>query len=96
MVTNTGAADGAGALQAVNKPVAIKVQANEAGMPMAIRVGHRWHAVVEYEDRWRIDDEWWRERPVHRDYYDLLLEDGVTLTVFRDCLTQSWYRQRYG
>jgi len=40
--------------------------------------------VERVRDRWRIDDEWWRERPIARLYYALLLEDGTFLTVYRD------------
>ncbi len=45
---------------------------------------------------WRIDDEWWREEPVSRLYYSVLLETGVVLTIFRDLITDKWYKQRYG
>jgi hypothetical protein len=46
-------------------------------------------------ERWRIDDEWWRERPVSRVYYSLLLEDGRTVTVYREMRHRTWYIQSY-
>jgi hypothetical protein len=49
--------------------------------------------VVSVEDRWRIDDEWWREQPISRMYFECTLEDGRQLTVFQDLLTGGWYRQ---
>ena len=42
---------------------------------------------------WR--DEWWRERPVSRLYFEVALEDGRTLTVYRDLANCEWYRQTY-
>ena len=51
--------------------------------------------VTAIEDRWEIDEEWWRTRPVSRMYYRVLLEDGQALTIYRDMLNGIWYRQRY-
>jgi hypothetical protein len=44
---------------------------------------------------WRIDDEWWRTRPVSRLYYSLLLEDGRTVTVYRDLVSGRWFKHAY-
>ena len=43
-------------------------------------VGYLKEAVLE---TWRIDDEWWRERPMSRVYYSVLLEGGRTVTVYQ-------------
>ena len=51
--------------------------------------------VAAIQSRWRIDDEWWRERPISRLYYSLLLEDGRLLTVFQDLHTGQWHEQHY-
>jgi len=45
-------------------------------------------------ETWRIDNEWWRERPVSRVYYRLVLEDGRTVTVYRDG-SGRWAGQSY-
>ncbi|GAG18260.1 unnamed protein product, partial [marine sediment metagenome] len=52
-------------------------------------------AVAAVQDRWRIDDEWWRKE-VSRLYFSLLLEDGRTLTIYRDLVTGRWFQQNYG
>jgi len=46
-------------------------------------------------ETWRIDDEWWRERAVSRTYFSLLLEDGRTVTLFRDLVSRRWWQQSY-
>jgi hypothetical protein len=51
-------------------------------------------AVSAVQDRWRLDDEWWRERPISRLYYSLLLEDGSLLVVYRDLVVDEWHAQR--
>jgi hypothetical protein len=50
--------------------------------------------VSAVQDRWRLDDEWWRERPISRLYYTLLLEDGRLLVVYHDLVLAEWYMQR--
>jgi hypothetical protein len=74
------------------------VETDERGWPIAVwsaSGGGRRHAVEAVLETWRIDDEWWRPRPVSRLYYSLLLEDGRTVTVFRDKMKGSWSQQRY-
>ena len=51
-------------------------------------------AVSAVQDRWRLDDEWWRERPISRLYHTLVLEDGTLLVVYRDLVVEEWYAQR--
>lgn len=51
--------------------------------------------VTSIEDQWEIDEEWWRPRPLSRKYYQVLLEDNQTVTLFRDMVNGAWYRQRY-
>lgn len=82
-------------LRALNRPRPAKVEANEEGEPAALLVSGRRIAVEAVLDRWRIDDEWWRERPVSRMYYQLILEDGRVVDVYRALLSGRWYRQTY-
>ncbi len=49
---------------------------------------------AEIQDRWRIDDEWWRERPIARLYHALLLDDGSPLVLYHDLIEEQWYEQR--
>ncbi len=56
--------------------------------------------VEAVQDRWRIDDEWWREAALSRMYYELRLEGGRVLTVYRDLGEGAeaggvWWLQRY-
>jgi hypothetical protein len=71
------------------------VEAGDDGHPVAIHLSGRRCAVKAVVERWRIDDEWWRVKPVSRLYYSLLLEDGRTVTVYRDLVSGRWARQAY-
>ncbi len=62
--------------------------------PKAVVYRGRRLAVAEVAERWRIDDEWWRDQPVSRMYYELVMADGRKLVVFEDLLTGKWFTQR--
>ena len=65
------------------------------GHPAVVIVRERRMVVQQILDYWRIDDEWWRERPLSRFYWQVVLEDGRSLTVFQDLLERQWWQQRY-
>lgn len=84
------AADAAsGAPRPLQRPHPVAVEADERGRPM--RVAGR---LVEQEcERWVVEDAWWTPRPLRRRYFELLLEGGVDVVVFRDVARGRWYRQ---
>jgi hypothetical protein len=71
------------------------VEADGEGRPVAVTLSGRRLRVAEVQDTWRIDDEWWRERPVSRVYWRVVLEDGQALTLYDDLLARQWFRQGY-
>jgi hypothetical protein len=94
VVENTGKTLRADAGKPVNAPEALKVTEDAAGLPAAVKEKRR-QAVISIEDRWRIDDEWWRAAPVSRLYYNVLLASGQRLVLYKDLATGGWYRQEY-
>lgn len=57
-------------------------------------------AIEHIEEVWRVAEAWWREAPIRRTYYRVLIEGGRPLTLFRDDSGTSedsttWYEQRY-
>lgn len=51
--------------------------------------------VIAIEDRWRIDDEWWRNEPVSRFYYAVRFASGQRLVLYKDLIQGKWYKQTY-
>ena len=95
MVPASGGAERPGTLRRLNAPRPVEVRAGGNSAPSVLRRAGTWLRVVELLDRYRTDDRWWTSRPVARAYYELLLEDGRTATVFRDEIRDSWWEQRY-
>ncbi len=93
MVKDTRAATGVGDVRALNRPQAIEVRADGDGQPAALKLRRSWVKVESVADRWRIDDEWWRERPVSRTYYGCVVDQGLRVVVYHDLTTGEWYQQ---
>jgi hypothetical protein len=45
-------------------------------------------------EEWRVVDRWWTEDPVHRRYFDLVLETGENAVVYHDDDAGMWFTQR--
>jgi len=52
-------------------------------------------AVAAIDDRWKVNDEWWRgpDEEIERMYYSLLLESGHKAVVYQDMRSGGWFRQ---
>jgi hypothetical protein len=85
---------GARRLRPLNAPAAIQLR-TKAGVPWAVLQRARWRRVEHVEDKWRVDDGWWRPSSVARTYFRIALEDGQLLTVYRDDHEGTWWAQRY-
>lgn len=94
MEPDTRAAAGPHRLRSLNEPVPVQVESAE-DRPSVIILRRRRYAVEVIQETWRLDDEWWRPRPISRLYYRLALEGGRILTVYRDLLEGNWWVQRY-
>ena len=95
MVAHPRAASGLRRIRPLNRPRPVRVEAGQDDRPIAVYFSGRRYAVESVLETWRIDDEWWRERPVSRLYFSVLLEDGRTVTVYRDLVSGRWARQDY-
>lgn len=95
MVPDSRAASSHHRLRPLNEPQPVLVEMDTDGRPSAVILRDRRMAVQQVLDGWRIDDEWWRERPLSRFYWQIALEDGRSVTVFNDLVEQRWWRQSY-
>jgi hypothetical protein len=71
------------------------VRCDGDGQPLAVQYEGELREVATVQDRWRIDDEWWRETPVSRMYYRLALDGGRVIEVYQDLIGGAWCEQRY-
>lgn len=79
-------------LRPLATPAPAGVRTDAEGRPVAVRRRGRFRGVARIRERWRIDDEWWRE-PLSRLYYEVILENGRSLILYRDRIGGGWYVQ---
>ena len=80
-------------LRALNPPLPIRIDLDQNRIPTYYHPKNGKHLkICVIRERWRIDDEWWREE-ISRDYFTFILENGMIITVFQNLLSQKWYRQ---
>jgi len=90
VVADSGTAGTARRAGRLNAPRPVHVEPELDGAPR--RVNRRGVALVREE--WRVVDRWWTEEPVHRRYFDVVLEGGENAVVYRDEEAGGWFSQR--
>jgi hypothetical protein len=65
------------------------VEAGPSGTP---RVVDR-ELVTVVREEWRVVDRWWTEDPVDRRYFEVVLETGRNVCVYRDREVGCWFTQ---
>jgi hypothetical protein len=74
----------------LNAPRPALVETNLAGEP---RLVNR-ELVTVVREEWRVVDRWWTEEPVDRRYFEVVLESGRNVCVYRDGERACWFTQR--
>jgi hypothetical protein len=73
----------------LNAPRPALVEVGFGGSP---RVVNR-ELVALVREEWRVVDRWWTEEPVDRRYFDVVLEGGQNVCVYRDQEAGCWFSQ---
>jgi hypothetical protein len=71
-------------------PKRVSVTAGAAGRPLFV-AGQEVDAVRE---SWLVEDRWWTDRPLRRNYWELVTTNGRNDVVFVDLESGRWWRQR--
>jgi hypothetical protein len=90
MVTPAGTASAAGTARRLNQPQAALVEAHVDGSPGRVNRS----AVALIREEWRVVDRWWTDEPINRRYFEVVLESGRNVCVYRDGERQCWFTQR--
>ena len=74
----------------LNAPRAALVEARLDGSPLIVNR----EAVSVVREEWRVVDRWWTDEPVDRRYFEVVLESGRNVCVYRDRERACWFTQR--
>jgi hypothetical protein len=74
----------------LNAPRPALVEAGVDGAPCVVNR----QQVAFVREEWRVVDRWWTEEPLDRRYYEVVLESGQNMCVYRDREKGCWFTQR--
>jgi hypothetical protein len=74
----------------LNAPRPALVEPGFDGRPRAVDR----ETVALVREEWRVVDRWWTEEPVDRRYFEVVLESGRNVCVYRDGERACWFTQR--
>ena len=60
--------------------------------PVAVVLDGKSLAVESIDDRSEDEQDWWSDNPVVKMNYQVTLENGQQLTIFRNIMHGGWYR----
>ena len=69
------------------RPVSARSLPAAAGAPFMPIAGR----VVTASGPWRVEEGWWRDAPLRRDYWDLELSDGGLYRIYLDRRAKAWF-----
>jgi hypothetical protein len=79
----------AGTAGRLNAPRPALVETEFDGAP---RMVNR-QLVALVREEWRVVDRWWTDEPVDRRYFEVVLESGQNVCVYRDQEARTWFSQ---
>lgn len=82
-------------LRPVNPPVPISVSEGPDQTPVRVVLKRKTARVSHIDNMWKVNDNWSMVKPVHRRYYDLVLEGDIRQVVFKDMDGTGWFKQSY-
>lgn len=82
---------GARPLRYLSPPRPVRVTTGADGAPFCVMWEGRRRMVMSLRDEWLVQDRWWTDQPIDRHFYELVLEPGRVMTVYRDTRTNQWF-----
>ena len=70
----------------------IVVQVDEQGRPLRFVWRTRSHQLVQIQQHWQIDTDWWSDDGrVWREYLAATTTTGLLCVIYQDLLTEGWF-----
>ena len=74
-------------------PLPVTVTIGDEGRLVSYALGGEENPVVEVENTWREERDWW-SRPLRRDYFRVRLPDDSLHKLYQDLVDEKWYLDR--
>jgi hypothetical protein len=77
-------------LRAIGAPRATRVTCGAGDVPDAVELDGRMRRVAAVRDDWLVQDLWWTGRPIDRHYWELVVDPGRLVVLYREAADGSW------
>ena len=88
-----------GGYEPINMPVPVQVSATLDGQLASVIESDKGRftpsQIDQVMDLWQVEDEWSGPTPIRRRYFQLLMDTGRVMTIFKDLSSGGWFRQEY-
>ncbi len=79
-----------GSSRRLGAPKPTSVLPGDGGAPRVVAGAQ----VDTVREEWVVEDRWWTARPLRRRYFEVVLNDGRNVVLFRDLVGGGWFLQR--
>lgn len=77
-------------LRAIGAPRPARVACDGDGTPAEVEVDGRMRRVAAVRDDWLVQDLWWTGHPIDRHYWELVVDPGRLVVLYREAADGSW------
>ena len=78
--------------RAVYSLTPIEVTPDPIGQPQAVHLQNQWLSVNSIAERWEQQDNWWRNAPIDRRCFEVILANEDRLAICQDLRTGQWHQ----
>jgi len=89
VVAGSGSASAGRTAGRLNAPRPALVETGPGGTPHIVNR----EQIALVREEWRVVDRWWTDAPVDRHYFEVVLEGGRNVCVYRDAEASCWFTQ---
>ena len=75
--------------------IPLKVQGSTGGIPQAVLLSGQWVNITSVVRHWDVSETISGEKRMIKSYFEIVTEKGTPLTLFRNQVTGSWYREDF-
>ena len=76
----------------INTPRFILVKEREDKAPLLLEYEGIKYKISSIEDYWLVKDRWWTDNPIYRSYYRVTTVDQDIFVIYKDLVTNIWYK----
>ena len=95
MVSNTREKNHIGPIRLLNPPIPTNVKVNKYQRPTEVTIKGKMSKILEINEVWEINMEWWRPIPTKRIYFRVITSSNNNLIMFLDVPNNDWYIQKH-